>query len=248
MSRTHGHPDDRATWPVRAALACYPAPWRARYGEELQATLAQLPRSGASTARAVVDLGIGAIDAWLHPIPDPRSKPVTDETTRLIPPTAWGLLLFLFGGAAFAKVNDDPAFTAATHHHPALAACFYALAISAFAAAGVMGLATLPSLVLLLRQGQARHDAAPLIAVPLALAWFAGAILVARSLGGQWGPHAAVNVALFIGLCCVSVGVGVVVTIALIRVAVRVPEKPVVVATRRVAMIALAGGASLRGF
>jgi hypothetical protein len=167
---------------------------------------------------------------------------VTDETTRLIPPTAWGLLLFLFGGAAFAKVNDDPAFTAATHHHPALAVCLYALAVSAVTAAAVMGLATVPSLVLLLRQGkaQARRDAAPLLVVLLGLGCLSGAVVVARSFAGRSGPHAASNTALFIGLCVVSLGVGVGLTIALIRVAVRVPEKPVVVASRRAAMIALA--------
>ncbi|HEX5324764.1 MAG TPA: hypothetical protein VFW40_13330 [Capsulimonadaceae bacterium] len=48
---------------MNTLLRIYPPVWRERYGDELAGLLSEAPVSAA----VVVDLLLGAIDAWLHP-------------------------------------------------------------------------------------------------------------------------------------------------------------------------------------
>lgn len=86
----------------------YPASWRARYGEEMELLLAERP----PTARDVVDLARGAVDARLDPqlLGDP-ARPATPWTHRLpgLLAIAGGVLwiagfsIFATGGASDAQ-------------------------------------------------------------------------------------------------------------------------------------------------
>ena len=59
-----------------AAVRFYPLPWRARYGDEVLALL----DARASGFRDALDLGRGAVDAWLHPPSRSRIPPVAAVT------------------------------------------------------------------------------------------------------------------------------------------------------------------------
>ncbi len=49
---------------------CYPPAWRARYGAELEVDL----RATQGTARTMLDLLVGVVDAWCHPtLPSPAA-------------------------------------------------------------------------------------------------------------------------------------------------------------------------------
>ncbi len=49
---------------------CYPPAWRARYGAELEVDLRATP----GTARTMLDLLVGVVDAWCHPtLPSPAA-------------------------------------------------------------------------------------------------------------------------------------------------------------------------------
>jgi hypothetical protein len=52
-------------------LRLYPRAWRKRYGDEMASLLEERP----PTARERLDLGRGAVDAWLHP-PEPSRVPI----------------------------------------------------------------------------------------------------------------------------------------------------------------------------
>ncbi len=226
---------------LRVVLSCYPASWRARYRGELEDTVSSLLAAGTSRGRLTADLAVGAVDAWLNPIPDPERTVMPDPTTRLVRPAAWSLLLFVFAGSAFAKLNEDPAFSAAARSHPVLGWCVDALMVAAIGAAAVMLLAVVPALLAVLREDPARRrrDLATLLVVPLCLLVVLGTIVLVKAFSGPDGPHSAPNVAAFLLLVAVTLAAGGCATIALIRVATRLPEQSDIVLTRRLAILAV---------
>lgn len=244
MSRETAPPAPIGVLPVlRIVLGCYPASWRARYRDELEDTVGSLLSEGTSRGRLIVDLAVGAVDAWLHPLPDPERTAMPDPTARLMRPAAWSLLLFVFAGSAFAKLNEDPAFTAAARSHPVLSWCVTALMVAAIGAAVVMLLATVPALLAVLREDPARRrrDVATLLVVPLCVLVVLGTLAAAKAVSGPDGPHSATNVVAFLVLMVVTLAAGGCATIALLRVAAGLPERPEILLTRRVAILAVAG-------
>jgi hypothetical protein len=229
-------------WLIRVLLACYPRAWRERYDGEVRALLGELRDSGTSRLSLVLDLGLGVADAWLRPVGFEQEDAGRDATNRFIATTGWGLLLFVFAGAGFAKMTEYPEFVAAAHRHVVVGLCFDVLLASAVAAGAVMALATLPAVVALLRwdRGRSRTTLLCLGVAPLSVGAVVAAALVARSVAVSNHPHSATNVAAFLGLAGITVLAGVCTTVALTWVATRIPETRSVVVTRRIAMGGLA--------
>lgn len=233
----------RLGWLIRVLLGCYPRPWRERYDDEVRALLGELRVSGTSHLSLVLDLGLGIADAWLRPGRFEQEVAVRDATNRFIATTGWGLLLFLFAGAGFAKMTEYPEFVDAAHQHLVVGLCFDVLLASAVAAGVVMALAALPALVALLRwdRGRSRRTLLCLAVAPLSVGAVVAAALVARSVAVSNHVHSATNVGAFLGLAVVTVLAGVCTTAALTWVATRIPETRGVLVTRRIAMGGLAG-------
>src|SRR5260370_10988049 len=83
-----GRPPPRAARLSRAALALYPPTWRARYGEEVRALLAE---SGGGL-RAIASVAWRAMPAWIWPPPrhlydrpaPMRASPATARLARAL--------------------------------------------------------------------------------------------------------------------------------------------------------------------
>ena len=82
----------RARWAAARVLRLYPTAWRDRYGEELEALL----ECHDVTRRTLLDLLLGALDAWRNPAYRPERR--LTLTTRI--ETLAGLGPFLCFGAA----------------------------------------------------------------------------------------------------------------------------------------------------
>lgn len=82
---------------TRAALACYPPSWRARYGEEL-AELADRPGVAG-------DLLLGAARAWARPLP---AGSASARRVRAISTVHVAWCLSLLAALAYQKAVDDP--------------------------------------------------------------------------------------------------------------------------------------------
>ena len=113
----------RLSWQVRLLLGGYPPWWRLRYDDEMRDTVLAMTSAGHWRPRDSRDLFRGLVEAWLNPGLVPSEDPMPDPTRRLIPHTAWGLLLFVLAGAGFAKGIDDPMYTQAASAHEAIGWC-----------------------------------------------------------------------------------------------------------------------------
>jgi hypothetical protein len=175
---------------VRWLVACYPAVWRERYGEEFASVL-----SDSLTASPVYRLPAfltnvlyGAVDARLNP-----EGPFMSERVRVSLVTAvWAAGLFGVAGAGFQKVTEYPDLKEAADQHVAVgwsydvllaAAALALLALVLVAAAAAMGLVRQRSM------GTLKFLAVPLLA---GAAWL-GALPLAKWLSGNHGVHSAAN-------------------------------------------------------
>lgn len=241
-SRGAGAQRPRLTWQVRLLLGSYPPWWRIRYDDEMRDTLLALRESGHWQARDGWDLVRGLVEAWLNPTSFSLEDAMTDPSRRSIPRTAWGLLLFVLAGSGFAKVIEDPPFSAAAQQHTLLGWCVDALTVAAGGTAVVMTAATLPSVVTILRQpsGRGWHQLAALLVAPASGAAFIVALVVARGIADSAPGHRTSQVVAFLLLLAVTVLGGICTTVALVRVATRVPDSPRVEVVRRVATVSVA--------
>jgi hypothetical protein len=240
MTTARGVADARLGWRVRLLLGAYPPWWRIRYDDEMRDTVLALRDEGRWTSKSAVDLLRGLVWAWVTPAALPSEGGMPARDRRLVPFAAWGLLLFGVGGAAFAKMLEDPPFTVAASQHPAFSWCLVALTISAFGTAAVMGAATVVALVALLRtRPRPWADAKPLLAVPASAAAVALALVLARRLADGPDLTPARQTFAFVGLAAVVGICGVVSTVALMRTAFRVPESRVVSLSRTVALFSV---------
>lgn len=234
-------PSPKLRWHLRLLLASFPPWWRRRYDDEMRATLLALRRAGPwRDVRDSCDLVRGLVAAWLDPTQIPSEQTMTDRTTSLVPSAGWGLLLFVVAGSGFAKVVEDPPFAAAARQHPLLGWWVDGLVVAAVATALVMAAATVPSVVVLLRQNPARRrrDLAPLAVVPVSAACLLTTLVVTRDVADGTAVHAPSHVAAFVALALVAVLSGAASTLALVRVAIRVPDTPTVDRSRSAAMVA----------
>jgi hypothetical protein len=241
MTETRGISDDaRLGWRVRLLLGCYPPWWRVCYDDEMRDTVLALRDEGRWSAVGARDLLRGLVSAWANPAAVPSGEGMPWPDRRLVRFAAWGLLLFVFGVAGFAKMLDYPEFTAAADQHHVLSWCVTALAGVAICTAVVVSAAALVALVALVRQPDRRWQVmAPLLAVPLSAFAFAVTLGIARRIADGPAPAHARQVGAFAVLLAVTALCGLVCTVAVMRTALQVPESRAVAVSRRVALVSV---------
>jgi hypothetical protein len=144
-------------------LALYPFAYRQRYGEEMRALLDE---TGAD-ARAVLDLGRGALIAHLRP-----AVRAVDAENRLRLSTKGILLCWVFFAAAglgFYKTLEGAAFTALGDAHPTLSALYLSIQIVATLASAAVLVGATPLVLVGLRQRESDRRDALRFAVALGL-------------------------------------------------------------------------------
>jgi hypothetical protein len=168
---------------ARAALALYPAPWRARYGEEVQALL----DDSGTDLRTVASLAGQAVPAWVWPARHLYDGPARMRASLATVLAAWSALAGL--GLVFAQLTQLQGFR--PPGHPVIGWSYLvfdaSLAISALAVAA----GGLPLWLLMLRRARREHHPRqtaylllPLIAPALYLATVSA---LARLAGGAHG-------------------------------------------------------------
>jgi hypothetical protein len=126
---------------ARYALHLFPAEWRARYGDEFAALLAQ---TGLSPGIAY-DILLAAVDARLNFKSRPKGWPVMVQRLRrseLVVFVSW--VVFAVAGLAFAKLNEDNPFTAMRASQLPVALSFDLVIVGAVIALGALLLAGVP--------------------------------------------------------------------------------------------------------
>lgn len=186
--------------PVRAVVRAYPRHWRDRYGEEFASLLSDLALTASWRTRAhlFANAAVGALDARLHPRKGTKMLRIRGSVATV----ACCLVAFAIAVAGFAKMREDPPFTAAARDHAAVAASLGTLWAAAVLAAVTVLVGALPLGWSVLSQTvtQRRGDLArPLVLGPAAVtAWVIGVVIIARVMSGppsQPRVHATVNLA-----------------------------------------------------
>jgi hypothetical protein len=241
MTDTRSLPGDlRLGWRITLLLGCYPPWWRVRYDDEMRDTVLALRDEGRWTAGRTRDLVRGVAMAWVNPAAVPTGEGMPARERSCVPLAAWGLLLFVLGGAGFAKLLDDPTYTPLADQHRALAWSVAALMVVAIATAVLMGVVAVIALVALVRRpGRRWQMLAPLLAVPLSGGAFALTLAVAQHVTEGTATTHDRRIGAFVALVLVTVVCGVACTVALMRVALRAPETRAVAVSRRIAFIAV---------
>lgn len=230
---------DQLSWHIRLLLGGYPPWWRLRYDDEMRDTLLALRAGGTMQALSGIDLARGLVDAWLHPTTTSPEAHMTAQTTRLLGRTAWGLLLLALAGCAFAKVVEDPAFTAAAEAHPALALSIDTVRAAALACLVIITVAAVVTsgAVIRLPASDRRHCLLLLAVVPACtLSWLV-ALAAARLVTDSTAIHSARHVAAFAIVAAATVVAGVCCTAALLQVAARLPQDGAVPRLRSAALV-----------
>ena len=172
---------------VRALVACYPAAWRRRYGDEYAQLLCDL-RVHRRPA-LIVDSLRGAVRAYGGVLM------ASDSPMTMV---VWAAGLFTVAGIGFAKLAED--FTGNAGGMYALLVAAAAVALLALVAAAV------PSAVALLRGRDA--GAWKYVAVPVvgAVVWY-GVLRLALAISAGRGAHSAPNVAGFVLIAVTGIAV-----------------------------------------
>jgi hypothetical protein len=206
---------------VRALVACYPAGWRRRYGEEYAQLLCDL---GIHRRPAlIVDSLRGAVRAYGGVLM------ATDSPMTVV---VWAAGLFTVAGVGFAKLAEDAGGRGGGMYALVVAAAAVALLAVAAAAA--------PSAVALLR-GRAA-GAWKFVAVPVvgAVVWY-GVLRLALALSSGHGVHSAPNVTGFALIAVTGIAVVAATAWAAAMFLRRVPAPPRA-RLRLSAVLAVAGG------
>lgn len=172
-------------------VGLYPRAWRARYGAELLAWVAERAGERRLGPLTVLDLLGGALDARLHP-DLPPSEPRANTRWTLMPDpdrlaarlrgvvlgVLCGYAAFVFAGAGYQKLTEYDDFVAAAHRHAAVGAAFDTVAGASLVALAAMLAAGVPIGLAAVRQALAgrRELVAPLGVVALGVLWFAGTL------------------------------------------------------------------------
>jgi hypothetical protein len=151
MSGPGGTGGVRGPLAVRAALALYPAAWRARYGDEVLALIEDSCPGGGLGAAA--SLAWRAIPAWIWPPRHLHDRPARMRASLATVLLAWSMLAGL--GLLFAQLTQLQGYR--PPGHPLVAAC-YAIFDAALALSVVAGaLGGLPLWLLMLRRARREH-------------------------------------------------------------------------------------------
>jgi hypothetical protein len=169
---------------ARAALALYPPAWRARYGDEVLALIADSESGGTAAAAS---LAWRAIPAWIWPPRHLYDGPARMRCSLGTVLLAWSMLAGL--GLVFAQLTQLQGYR--PPGHPLVAVC-YAIFDAALALSVVAGaLGGLPLWLLLLRRAYREHrmrDAAclllPVVAPAVYLVTLAVTVRLVRHTDG----------------------------------------------------------------
>lgn len=191
---------------VRALVACYPAGWRRRYGEEYAQLLCDL-RVHRRPA-LIVDSLRGAVRAYGGVL-------MAGDSPMTV--VVWAAGLFTVAGIGFAKLAEDSSASGS--------AMYVLLVVAAAAALLALAAAAAPSAVALLRgrdAGAWKFVAAPVVG---AVAWY-GVLRLALAFSAGHGVHSAPNVAGFVLIAVTGIAVVVATAWAAALVLRRVPGAP----------------------
>lgn len=109
-------------------LGFYPASWRARYGDEFAALLADCPL----TLFGVADVLLGALDAHLAPQDTTgRILRMLNQPRRTAIAVFSAYILYVIGGIGFQKMSEYDDFSAAAHAYPLINIGYITLYIGA---------------------------------------------------------------------------------------------------------------------
>jgi hypothetical protein len=189
---------------VRCLVACYPADWRRRYGDEYAAVLSDSLMAAPASRRPALLANIvyGAVDARLNP-----EGPFMSERVRLPIATAmWAAALFGLAGVGFQKITEYPELREAAEQHAAVGWSYNVLVGAAAAAAIALLLAVVPPAVALVRgrpAGTLRFLAVP----PLALLVWVGLLPLAFRLARGHSVHSPANVTAVVVIVVSGLGV-----------------------------------------
>ncbi|HZT14544.1 MAG TPA: hypothetical protein VFA19_01225 [Gaiellaceae bacterium] len=137
----------------RLLLRLYPAPWRARYGEELAALIVETS-AGRVPWRTRVDVALGALRERLRAAAGGGAAPERARGGALLVLAAWAL--FVVGGSGVQKVSEHWQAATPVGSRGVPAAAFDVLVVAAAAGSALVlaGIgAALPSLLAFLRAG-----------------------------------------------------------------------------------------------
>jgi hypothetical protein len=191
-------------WLARELVGLYPRGWRERYEEEFLALLEQKTVS----LWDLVDVALGALDAWLRP--QMTSEGVTIVIARMrasVLAVLWAWVGVVVAGVGFQKMTEYEDFVEAARRNVVVGAAFDAVVAGAVVALAAVLVGGLPIALVGMRRALAegRKDVVLLFCVPpLSLVGFVGyTLLLVKVIYPALGPvpvHAALNVALFLSL------------------------------------------------
>ncbi|MFC0004072.1 hypothetical protein [Micromonospora siamensis] len=190
---------------VRTLVACYPARWRRRYGEEYAQLLCDLRVH--RHAGLILDSLLGAVRAHGGVLMSEGSP-----TTAVV----WAVGLFTVAGLGFAKLAEDVGGRAG--------GAYALLVVAAVVALSASVLATAPAALAAVRADRRRwwHLAVPFVGVPL---WY-GVLRVALAISAGHPVHSAPNVAAFALVTGVGIAVVGATALAATRVLRQAPAGP----------------------
>lgn len=174
---------------VRLLLACYPASWRRRYGDEYADLMT---RSFHATGRVrrvgqISDILRGALDARIHP----KGRGMADRSTPMTV-AVWATGLFTVAGCGLAKMRDDATLIAAQNQHAAIGWSFDLVPVTAGIALLALIIAAFPAGLAMLREPGLRSLRLLVIPLLACAAWYAGVRLALHFAGGR-GAQTGVN-------------------------------------------------------
>lgn len=173
-------------WAARALTGLYPPAWRARYGTEFAALLADT----GIAVRQVADVVLAAARAWLCPAPHLHDRAARMRATIAVTLAAWTALAT--GAVLFAKLSHDGALYLTDPAHGATARWYDGYVLSAGLSTAAFLLGALPLAVVTLRHaaGASRWRVCGLLAVPgVAILGFLGAAAAVGHLMPPAGPR-----------------------------------------------------------
>jgi hypothetical protein len=172
----------KASRTIDRLLWCYPAPWRARYGDELEALILDMSDGRRVPWRVRADVLGAGLRERLHASGLSGDGPARSRVRAGVVLVMWAWALFVLGGAVLGKSTEhwQSAMPTGSGHTLATAA-FSTVLVGAVGAALLVlaGIgAALPDVLSFLRGGGWRHMRAPVLtAVGLTVA------MVAATLG-----------------------------------------------------------------
>jgi hypothetical protein len=151
----------KASRTIDRLLCCYPEPWRARYGDELEALILDMSDGRRVPWRVRADVLGAGLRERLHASASSGDDPARSRVRAGVVLVMWAWALFVLGGAVLSKSSEhwQAAMPAGSGHTTATAA--FSTVLVGAVGAGLLVLAgigaALPHLLSFLRGGGWRH-------------------------------------------------------------------------------------------